>query len=134
MSFEEAVATQPQWVQVWVMILGLAILGSVIALLFQRPTRRDAIVIALVMVATVVAMQWLYGQVGYVRLLGIVHVVLWTPLVFYLWRRLGDPEIAALFRQIVIVLIVFLLVSLAFDYVDVARYLLGERASMIPAA
>ena len=134
MSFEEALATQPAWVQIWVTIMGLVIAVSVVAMLIHAPTRRDAVIVAVAMAATVAAMQWLYAKVGYVRLLGIVHVVIWTPLVIYLWRRLSDPRIASPFRQLICLFLATLIVSLAFDYADVARYLLGERGSMIPSA
>lgn len=76
-------------------------------------------------------MMWLYDQVGYVRLLGIVHVVIWTPLAIYLWQRLKNAEIVVPFRQIIWVFLATMVVSLAFDYADVVRYLLGERGSMV---
>ncbi|MGI9406686.1 MAG: hypothetical protein ACR2O4_09980 [Hyphomicrobiaceae bacterium] len=133
MTFEEALATQAAWIQYWVMAMGIVIAATIIVLLFSRPTRRDAVSIAATMAATFLAMNWLYGQIGYVRLLGIVHVILWTPLVIYLWRRLQDASITPPFRQMIWLLIATLTVSLAFDYADVIRYLLGEQGSMIPA-
>jgi hypothetical protein len=66
--------------------------------------------------------------------LGIVHVVLWTPLVVYLWGRAKNGEITLPFRLVIWLFVATLVVSLAFDYIDVARYLLGERDSMIQAA
>ena len=33
-------------------------------------------------------MNWLYGEVGYVRLLGLAHVVFWGPVYgWIIWRR-----------------------------------------------
>jgi len=63
--------------------------------------------------------------------LGIVHVILWTPLLVYLVGRARNSEITLFFRLVIWLFVASLAVSLAFDYVDVARYLLGERASMI---
>ena len=70
-------------------------------------------------------------EIGYVRLLGIVHVILWTPLFVYLLRRAWHGEMRPGFRVVMWLFVVSLAISLVFDYVDVVRYLLGERASMV---
>jgi len=132
MTFNEALATQPAWVQYWVMFMGLVFAATIITLLFSAATRRDAIVIVVTMLATFAAMNWLYGQVGYVRLLGLVHVALWTPLAVYLWRRLQSEAIGTPFRQMIWLFVAVMAVSLAFDFVDVVRYVLGEKASLVP--
>ena len=133
MSFEEAIATQPSWVQWWVNWMSIAIVGSMIALLFSKTTRRDSAVILMTSLAIFFMMMWLYQQIGFVRLLGIVHVVIWTPLVVYFWRRLKNPAITVPFRQVIWVFLATIVVSLVFDYADVVRYLLGERETMVPA-
>jgi hypothetical protein len=132
MTFDQAMETQPAWVQYWVMWMAIAIIGTFVVLLFSKATRRDAVVILLSMVAVYLSMMWLYEKVGFVRLLGIVHVVFWTPLAIYLWWRLKDQAITAPFRQAIWIFLATILISLAFDYADVARYILGERASMVP--
>ena len=132
MSFPEAMATQPAWIQYWVMWMAATIVVSMVVLAFSKITRRDALIILLTNMGVYVFMMWLYGQVGFVRLLGIVHVVLWTPLAIYLFWRLKEPAIVAPFRQVIWIYLLTVLVSLAFDYADVARYLLGETATMVP--
>lgn len=131
MSFEDAMTTQPQWVQWWVTWMGIAMVATMIVLVFSKATRRDALVILLTTIAMYFAMMWLYDQLGLVRLLGIVHVVFWTPLAIYLWYRLNDPAIVTPFRQIIWVFLTTIVISLAFDYTDVVRYALGERGSMV---
>jgi hypothetical protein len=130
MTFEEALAQQPQWVQIWVNLMAAILVGSFITLLFSRATRRDALVILLVNIPNVLLLQWMYAQLGYVRLLGLPHLIFWTPLAVYLVLRLRDPAIVAPFRQVIWLLLAMMLISLAFDYTDVARYLLGERAPL----
>ncbi|MGF1620349.1 MAG: hypothetical protein ACFCUR_07020 [Rhodomicrobiaceae bacterium] len=130
MTFEEALAQQPQWVQIWVNVMAVILVGSFITLLFSRATRRDALIILLVNIPNVLLLQWMYAQLGYVRLLGLPHLIFWTPLAVYLAQRLRDPAIVAPFRQVIWLLLAMMLISLAFDYTDVARYLLGERAPL----
>ncbi len=131
MSFEDAIATQPVWVQWWVNWMGIVIIASMITLLFSKATRRDSLVIFATSVVVFLAMMWLYQKVGYVRLLGLVHVVVWTPLAIYFWQRLRNSEIVAPFRQVIWVFLATIVISLLFDYADVIRYLLGERESMV---
>ena len=64
-------------------------------------------------------------------MLGVEHVILWTPLFIYLFGRAKNGEMALPFRLVIWLFVATLAVSLAFDYVDVVRYLLGERASLI---
>jgi len=132
MSFEEAIATQPQWVQYWLNWMGLVIVATFGVLLFSKTTRRDSLIILATMIAAYFSMVWLYQQLGFVRLLGIVHVILWTPLAVYLWNRLKNPQITTPFRQIIWLFLATITVSLMFDYADVVRYVLGERGSMVP--
>ena len=63
--------------------------------------------------------------------MGIVHVILWTPLFVYLFLRAKNGEMPLLCRLAIWMFAATLAVSLVFDYTDVARYLLGERESMI---
>lgn len=133
MTIEEAIATQPQWVQYWINWMSIVIIGSMVVLLFSKATWRDAGIIFVTSLAIFLAMNWLYNQIGFVRLLGIVHVVIWTPLLVYFWNRLKSPEIKAPFRQVLWIFMATVFVSLVFDYADVARYLLGERGSMVPS-
>jgi hypothetical protein len=131
MTFNEALATQPAWIQYWVMFMGLVTAATIITLLFSPPTRRIAVVLIVTMLATFATMLWAHSQVGFVRLLGLVHVVFWTPLAIYLWRRVTSDPIASQCRQMIWLLLAVMVVSLEFDYADVVRYLLGERASLV---
>ncbi len=131
MTFHEAMLSQPYWVVMWTRILGAALVGTLVILAFSKATRRDAFVIFVTHLAVLLIMGWLFKQVGYVRLLGIVHIFLWTPLALYLFARLGDPAIIAPFRQAIWALLLVLMISLTFDYIDVTRYLLGERSSLV---
>ncbi len=113
---------EPLWLQAWVLWMGLVNAAGV---LFWR--HREARVVIGVFLGNLVFMQLLYTANGYNRLLGLSHVVWWTPLLVHLWRRgvplrresVADRWLAALFATNAL--------SLVIDYVDVVRYLLGDR-------
>ncbi len=133
MSFQDALATQPDWVRLWVLWLNIATLGALALCLAARATWAEAAAIFLANLAMVPSMLWLHAEVGFVRLLGLPHLVFWTPLLVWLALRLRRrAEIPRLQRAGLLVYAATLAVSLAFDAADVLRYLLGERASLVP--
>ena len=128
MTFKEALAAQPAWLGWWLnwLLIGTLVLPTV--LVIWRKTRIVGLVTVAVIVASGFGVVTMFDRLGYVKLLGLPHVVLWTPLVIWLisvWRRGDMPDWP---RRIMAVVIVTMLISLAFDYADVLRYLLGERA------
>lgn len=126
----EVMFSNTGWIKLWFYWLGFAIVATPAALAFSAKTRRDALIVLVINVTVFVSMGWLFRQIGYVRLLGIVHVILWTPLFIYLLGRARNGAMLLPFRVVIWLFLVTLAVSLAFDYVDVVRYLLGERGSM----
>jgi len=128
MTFQEAIATEPALLRLWIIWMMIALIATPLILLVFRQSRRDGLIVLGVSLGTMVFMQWLFNKVGYVRLLGLPHVLLWTPLAVYLWLRLGG--LSGIPRVTVLVFLVTISISLVFDYIDVARWLLGERAPM----
>ena len=132
MSLTEAIATQALWIQIWVGWLAIFNLATLAALLIKRDTRRHGIVVGAAFVANYLFMNWLYGQYGYVRLLGLSHVLIWTPLALYLIFALRGPTIRGWVRPLTQIFVGSVLISLAFDYVDVARWIMGAQGSLLP--
>ncbi len=122
-DFTHHLLQQPMWVQVWVAWMGLVNTAS---LVFLR--RTEARVILGVFAGNFVFMNALFMLNGFNRLLGLSHVIFWTPLVVYLVRRLWKLEQASAFGVWVRVLALTNGLSLVIDYVDVVRYLMGDRS------
>ncbi len=123
-AFSRDLASGPAWVWAWVNFMGIVFLLA-IPFSFVRVEARWALA---VMALTFPAMMGFYSLVGFVRLLGVVHVVFWTPFAVYLWRRRARWRIReTLAGKWILLLFATILISLAFDYTDVVRYLLGER-------
>ncbi len=115
---------KPVWLQAWVgWMVFVNLVGSIIFL----GARVEAKWVLLAFLGAALSMEAMYQQFGYQRILGLAHVIFWTPLVIYLWRRHqggGRPGMASKWLAVVFATN---LTSLAIDYIDVARYLSGER-------
>lgn len=127
MTLEEAIATQPQWVQIWVNVLFLGAFVLPATLLIWKPSRIAGLATVTASVLAAGGVYWLYGQLGYVRLLGLPHVILWAPLVVWLWRQRARADMPVWPRRIILLVCAVIAVSLVFDTADVLRYLLGQR-------
>ncbi|MFT5573633.1 MAG: hypothetical protein ACI9FR_002568 [Cryomorphaceae bacterium] len=67
----------------------------------------------------------LYNLFGYSRILGLSHIIAWTPLMFYLLRErkpFAQENWAGRYLYWFMSVVV---VSLAFDYFDLGRYLIA---------
>ena len=127
MTLADAIATQPYWVTIWLnwLLFGAFILPF--SLLIWRATRIAAVITVAASVAAGLSVDWLFQTMGYVKLLGAPHLVFWIPLLIYLWRLIRQPATPVYARYVLYVIGATIMVSLAFDIVDVARYALGER-------
>ena len=87
---------------------------------------RKPIVMLASLIAAVTLMEWLYDQVGYVRLLGLAHLVCWTPVYVWFLRRRRLVGTRSMFGRWVNAYLVIVGISLVIDFVDVTRHLLGD--------
>lgn len=117
-----AIAAQPWWLLAWIVWLTAV---NAAGLLFAAETEARWALAALV--ASWVGIWILFQFAGFTRLLGLAHVVFWTPLVVYLYGRLsrfvGPPR----FERWLRLLLASDGLALMIDYVDVMRYILGDR-------
>ena len=114
------VAAYPPWLLAWIGWLGLVNGASVLFLRHDAGKR-----VLLAFVGAMIVMQVVFWTTGFTRLLGLGHVLCWTPLLPYLWRE--RARVAGALKTWVTTVLATDAVSLVVDYVDVARYLLGER-------
>ncbi|WP_299732334.1 hypothetical protein [uncultured Tateyamaria sp.] len=135
MTFEEAVATHaPAWVGIWLNFLLLGAIVLPLTLVIWKSTRLTALFALLAGVIGVVGVMTMYEQLGYVKLLGLPHIIAWTPLVIHLWFKMKSPDVSRVPRVIMGVAFATMIISLAFDYTDVIRYIAGERTPLAVAA
>lgn len=130
LTFSEAIATLPEMVRYWIMWMNVTVLAALVTFAAHRVAWRDAMVLLLANVPMVATMMWLYGQVGFVRLLGAPHLIFWTPLVIYFVIRMRSGGLPRPVMTAMLILTVTLSVSLVLDAADVARWVAGDRAPM----
>jgi hypothetical protein len=108
--------------RVWIITVMVVNLGS---LYFVRAVEGRVVLGAAVLGLFI--MSAIYWRLGFVRLLGLGHI-LWIPMVPWLWTRLDkftflDNEL----RLWILAVIVLNSLSLVLDVMDVVRYIKGER-------
>ena len=94
--------------------------------IFFLDTRYGQVVLAAVMIGAL-AMIAIHMRLGFVRLLGVGHV-LWIPMLMWIVMDFPKLELGSLLRHWLLLLIVVNTISLVIDCIDVARYIRGERA------
>ena len=130
MTMQEAIALQPAWIGMWLRVLLLCAFILPVSLVIWKQTRLAGIVTPVASFASAFFTGMLYNQVGYVKLLGLPHIVFWTPLIFILFTVWRKPDLPKIPKVILSVVMGAILISLAFDYVDLLRYLLGDRTPL----
>jgi len=114
--------------QVWIVLLVLANGVGPFLFLWRAETRPEALAVlgagAVGMVIQLVVFRWR----GFVRLLGIGHLIAWVPLLAWLVGRLDSVDRASLFGIWILAVVALDLLSLVIDVTDVMRYGAGDRA------
>lgn len=113
----------PGWVQVWV--AWLVTVNLVVGADRSTPTGRAVAWSNLAFLLPNTAI--LVVQRGYGSALSFPHLVAWPPLVARLVRRLREPDVGGRERTAAALVAVTNSISIAFDVVDAARFVRGER-------
>lgn len=124
-TMTEGILSMPIGWMIWVNWMVVLNTGAIL-FAFRHPAAR---VIFVTFLLNGAFMTWLAGTYGYVRLLGLSHIVFWSPLLIYLIMkyRSEDFERASLFGRYVLIVILTNTASLVIDWIDVIRYVAGER-------
>ncbi len=111
----------------WKFWLGWMMSLNLVGSLFYIRKYQEARLILFAFLTQVVIMVAIAETLGYVRLLGITHVVVWTPLMVYLFKRIPKGHDDQFYVAYLKTVFITDCLSLVIDYVDVGRYMLGER-------
>lgn len=135
LTLTQAMSTEPLWIRIWLFAL---VATHFCALLFvvgrvagRWRVRVEPIAILAGFFGAALLMNWLYEQSGYTRLLGLGHLVFWTPVWLWVMSRRRAIGTASWFGKYVHVYLVIAGISLAIDAVDLVRYVVGEHAAIL---
>ncbi len=128
-KFNRGLLAMPLSWRLWLLLL--LTLNLIAPLVFIERLEAQATLAALLV--SMALMTGLTGLSGFSRLLGLGHIV-WVPLLFFLWTRLGEIPAADAFGFWVRAVIAINAMSLVIDAVDVIRYAAGERAETVNLA
>ena len=125
-DLNRAVLAMPKF---WVAWMGVLTLVNLIGgLVFIQ--RHEGWVTVVVFLVSAMFISSLFKKLGYVKLMGIGHI-LWVPLVIWFWMRLEMAPEGGWLRIWMTTVIVCNTLSLIIDTVDVVRYFRGERQPTI---
>lgn len=118
------ILNQAPWLVAWV--IWLVFVNVVSAVFAIRHWEARWVLVAFVV--NVPLMNLLYDSFGFVRILGLSHIIVWTPLLVFLVLRRSRFNPRTPFGAWIGVLVLTNGVSLLVDYVDLARFLMGDGA------
>lgn len=125
----DAIGSEPMWLQAWLMLLVATHLAAILFAVVRDDgawrVRYQPLAILASFFLAGAFMSWLYQQVGYVRLLGLAHLVFWIPVYVWVWRTRGQ-EAGSVYARYLMVYLAVAGASLLIDAVDVVRYLVGD--------
>lgn len=116
----------PWWILAWIGCMMVVNTASIA--FFKNP---EAKFILGVWIPNGIFMTVLAEVTGFTRLLGLSHVIWWTPLVIYLFLKRKDFDLSTVYGKWLVSVLVINSASLVIDYLDVVRWLLGERDSLL---
>ena len=90
-------------------------------------------VVLVVFLAGAVFMMAIFARMGFVRLLGIGHI-LWVPMIPWLWSRLDQVGPSDPLGYWITAVMILDGISVIIDVIDVFRYLRGERQPYVAVA
>ena len=107
----------------WVALLGGV--NMVGGLIFIRTFEGQLALVSLM--AAFVIMWAIYVKKGFVRLLGLGHLLAWAPQMAWFARTVVQGETQGAFHYWLIAVLIMNGIALLIDLVDVVRYSLGEK-------
>lgn len=122
--YEDLTTNSAPWVLIWLQVLAGVMSLTILFSLWRVEARAILLGTLMGMAMTVI----IYGQFGFTRILGVGHILFWTPTVFYMLSLQGTSAVAKTwFGRWLWLASAVMVASLCMDYFDLGRYLFGDR-------
>ena len=122
LRFNQGMLRMPIRLQLWVLVL---VGANIVAPLFFLQHFEAQLTLAAGLLGLAL-MSVLTGRFGFSRIVGLGHIA-WLPLIVLLISSVGDTTASSPFGLWIRSVIVLDSISLAFDFVDAARFYRGDR-------
>jgi hypothetical protein len=113
----------------WNLWVGLLAMVNMVGGLVYIRTPEGQIALACLMLGSLI-MWGIYFKKGFVRLLGLGHLIAWPPLMIWYAQVVAQGNVEGAFRYWLMVVLVVNGISLVIDFADVVRYSLGAKQTM----
>lgn len=125
MGLIDRIAEGPAWIYWWTRVID-ASNWALVPFAFLDRRAHWALTAWL---ANIIIILTLFGTFGYVRLLGLSHILVWTPLLYFLMRERRPFRDETWAGRYLYWFMAVISISLVFDYIDLARYLIGDTVA-----
>lgn len=115
----------PQWVQIWIVVL--AVMNTLSLFFLRHAAGRLVFVVWLIVIGVNAWLMMKYG--GFTRAMSFVHL-LWIPMIIWLGGMRRRDSDTGLLRSWLVLLVLVNCISLAFDALEIVRWLAGARGLM----
>jgi len=122
LTFNDHIMQQATYLIVWVHWLLIINLSSIIFIWKHVEARY----VLGAMLFNLPLIMYLFDTFGWVRILGLSHIIVWTPLLIYLWLRRENIKLKTSFGVYITTLFFTDAFSLVIDYIDLVRYFVGD--------
>ena len=126
LRFNQGMLRMPMHLQLWVVVL---VGANIVAPLFFLEHLEAQLTLAAGLLGLVL-MSVLTGRFGFSRIVGLGHIA-WLPLIVFLISSVGDTTASSPLGFWTRSVIVLDSISLAFDFVDAARFYRGDRTETV---
>jgi|TARA_Y100000310_G_scaffold321390_1_gene378959 hypothetical protein len=131
---EEAIASEPTWLLLWLAVLAGSHTISILFVVYKHDDgwgfRWEPLAIIGSLLIADMIMQSMFHEYGYVRLLGLAHLIGWAPIYAWMVYQRKIIGFASLWGKYVHWYLVIAGISLFIDGVDVIRYLVGDDGNL----
>jgi len=120
---------QPLPILIWLGLLALTILPAFFFIIKETPQGRrprwEAIGIIVSVIVAALTMEMLYAHYGFVKFLGVTHLIFWTPVYLWIFSRRSEYTSEPLFAKYITVYLIMAGLCLIIDVIDLIRYFLS---------
>ncbi len=113
----------------WNLWVGLLAMVNMVGGLVYIRTMEGQLALVCLMLAFLI-MWGIYAKKGFVRLLGLGHLIAWPPLMIWYFKVLAQGNVEGAFKYWLMAVLVVNGISMVIDLVDVVRYSLGDKQPM----